>query len=89
MSDEHDNGSVHVTPPIADLTDREAPTPGPLTKPIAIARTTGRRRPRWLILVIVLLVLVAAGGIIWSLSLGAASNEAIEYAIRTAEYFTT
>jgi len=52
------------TPPIADLTDRPAPTPGPLTKPAPVVRPP-RRRARWLVPTIVILVLAAtAGGII-------------------------
>lgn len=61
MTDEHASDSVHTTPPIADLTDRAAPTPGPLTKPVAIPRTRPRNRPLWKFLAIGVLVIVIVG----------------------------
>lgn len=57
------------TPPLADLTDRPTPTPGPLTKPATVIRPP-RRRARWLVPLIVVVVLAATvGGIIlWQAS---------------------
>jgi len=65
-SDENADADTGATPPMADLTDRPAPTPGPLTKPAPVVRPP-RRRARWLVPLIVVAVLVAAGGglIIW------------------------
>lgn len=58
--------STGPTPPLADLTDRPAPTPGPLTKPAPVVRPP-RRRARWLVPLIVVVVLAATAGglIIW------------------------
>lgn len=68
MSDDKDD-NVHMVPPLADLSGRDAPVPGPLTKPVAIPRPPSRRRPRWTHLVLLLLALAAAAGFIWWLSL--------------------
>lgn len=61
-----ETGSV---PPIADLTDRPAPTPGPLTKPAPVVRPP-KRAARWLVPVIVVVVLAAVAGavIAWQVS---------------------
>lgn len=58
------------TPPIADFTDRPAPAPGPLTKPAPVIRPA-KRRPRWIVPVIVVALLAAAVGavIIWQAAL--------------------
>jgi hypothetical protein len=58
-----DTGTV---PPLADLTDRPAPSPGPLTKPAPVIRPP-RRRARWLVpsIVVAVLAAVAVGIIVW------------------------
>ncbi|WP_230102676.1 MULTISPECIES: hypothetical protein [unclassified Microbacterium] len=58
-----DTGS---TPPLADLTSRPVPVPGPLTKPSPVVRPP-RRRARWLVPAIVVAVLaaVAVGIVLW------------------------
>ncbi len=60
------DASTGPTPPLADLTDRPAPTPGPLTKPAPVVRPP-RRRARWLVplIVIAVLAVTAVGLIIW------------------------
>lgn len=65
-SDENVDANTGATPPIADLTDRPAPAPGPLTKPAPVVRPP-RRRARWLVPLISVAVLAAAAGglIIW------------------------
>ena len=57
------------TPPMADLSGRSEPVPGPLTKPAPVIRPP-RRRTRWLIPVIIIVVLAAAAGtaVIWQMS---------------------
>lgn len=67
--DDHAEPTTDSVPPLADLTDRPAPTPGPLTKPAPVVRPP-KRRARWLVPVIVIVVLAAtAGGIIlWQAS---------------------
>jgi hypothetical protein len=59
--------------PLADLSTRPSPVPGPLTKPAPVIRPPKRRR-RWVGVVAVLIVLAGliAGGIAWSNSLQAA-----------------
>ena len=58
-----DTGS---TPPIADLTSRPVPVPGPLTKPAPVIRPP-RQRARWLVpsIVVIVLAAVAVGIIVW------------------------
>lgn len=64
--DERDDAETDSPPPVADLTDRPSPAPGPLTKPAPVVRQP-RQRARWFIPVIVILVLAAAavGVIAW------------------------
>ncbi|MGO2746071.1 hypothetical protein [Microbacterium sp.] len=61
--------STGPTPPLANLSGRPEPVPGPLTKPSPVIRPQ-RRRARWLVPLIVVIVLVAAGAgaVIWQLS---------------------
>ncbi|MGO1508702.1 MAG: hypothetical protein ACTHZW_04160 [Microbacteriaceae bacterium] len=69
-SDDESTGTeTGPTPPLADLTDRPAPTPGPLTKPGPVVRSP-RNRARWLIPLIVIVVLAATAGgmILWQVS---------------------
>jgi len=56
-------------PPLGDLTDRPTPTPGPLTKPAPVVRPP-RRRPRWVVPVVIVLILAASATalIIWQTS---------------------
>jgi hypothetical protein len=55
-----DTGS---TPPLADLTGRPEPAPGPLTKPAPVVRPP-KRRARWLVPAVSLLALAAVAGIV-------------------------
>jgi len=56
------------TPPMADLTGRPEPAPGPLTKPAPVIRSP-RRRTGWILpLIIVLLVAGGAAIVISQLS---------------------
>ncbi|WP_194420721.1 hypothetical protein [Microbacterium abyssi] len=63
---ERDDAETDSPPPLADLTDRPSPAPGPLTKPAPVVRPP-RQRARWIVPVTVVLVLaaVAAGIIVW------------------------
>ncbi|MCS3843143.1 hypothetical protein [Microbacterium sp. AK031] len=74
MVDEQPRPPAEPTPPLADLSTRPSPVPGPLTKPAPVIRAQKRKRRRWLILGAVLIVLAGliAGGIAWSNSLQAA-----------------
>lgn len=65
-SDDNADAETGPTPPMADLTDRPTPTPGPLTKPAPVVRPP-KRRARWLVPLIVVVVLAAAavGIMIW------------------------
>ena len=60
-------------PPLADLSTRPSPVPGPLTKPAPVIRPQRKRR-RWVFVIGALIVLAGliAGGIAWSNSLQAA-----------------
>lgn len=64
MSDSQGN-DVHMVPPLADLSGKEAPVPGPLTKPVPVQRSRRTRRPRWMLLIVAVAVLAIIGGIIW------------------------
>lgn len=48
-------------PALIDLTGRAAPTPGPLTKPSPTIPPR-RRRPRWLVPLVVVIVVAAIAG---------------------------
>ena len=74
MVDEQPKPPAEPTPPLADLSTRPSPVPGPLTKPAPVIRAQKRKRRRWVILGAVLIVLAGliAGGIAWSNSLQAA-----------------
>lgn len=56
------------TPPMADLTGKPEPAPGPLTKPAPVIRPA-RRTARWLVPLIIVVALAVAGGAIvfWQL----------------------
>ncbi|WP_307359175.1 hypothetical protein [Microbacterium murale] len=73
MVDEQHHPHGDPAPPLADLSTRPSPVPGPLTKPAPVIRPPKKRR-RWMIVVAALLVLAAliAGGIAWSNSMQAA-----------------
>jgi len=73
MVEEQPNQHDDSAPPLADLSTRPSPVPGPLTKPAPVIRAQKKRR-RWVIVVAVLVVLAGliAGGIAWSNSLQAA-----------------
>lgn len=80
MADEHDTDDTHQEPPLADLSERPTPTPGPLTKP-SPTQSDGRRRGplRALIIVlaVVLLLLIISGIIWWSMQGGDADSSAL------------
>lgn len=65
-SDDESTPGTGPTPPLADLSGRPEPTPGPLTKPAPVVRSP-RRRARWLAPLITVVVLAAAVGavLIW------------------------
>ena len=73
MVEEQPSPHDEPAPPLADLSTRPSPVPGPLTKPAPVIRPP-RRRTRWVAVVAVLVVLAGliAGGIAWSNSLQAA-----------------
>ncbi|GGD63756.1 hypothetical protein [Microbacterium murale] len=73
MVDEQPHQHDDSAPPLADLSTRPSPVPGPLTKPAPVIRPPKKRR-RWVVIVAVLVVLAGliAGGIAWSNSLQAA-----------------
>ena len=56
--------------PLADLSTRPSPVPGPLTKPAPVVHPPRKRR-RWVLVVAAVIVLAGliAGGIAWSNSM--------------------
>ncbi|MCE7482637.1 hypothetical protein [Microbacterium profundi] len=70
MVEEQPHPHDDPAPPLADLSTRPSPVPGPLTKPAPVIRPPKKRR-RWVVLAAVLVVLAGliAGGIAWSNSL--------------------
>ncbi len=70
MVEEQPHPHDDPAPPLADLSTRPSPVPGPLTKPAPVIRPPKMRR-RWVVIVAVLVVLAGliAGGIAWSNSL--------------------
>ena len=60
MATEQDDDpiSAEAGPPLLDVSDRPAATPGPLTKPSPTIRP--QKAPRWKIVVIAVLVIAAA-----------------------------
>lgn len=57
------------TPPMADLTGRPEPVPGPLTKPSPVIRAP-RRRARWLLPTVIVIVVAAGAALVVSQLLG-------------------
>lgn len=73
MVEEQPHSNDDPAPPLADLSTRPSPVPGPLTKPAPVIRPPKKRR-RWVFVVAALIVLAGliAGGIVWSNSMQAA-----------------